>query len=124
MVDLASGTGVLGTGVTGVHGVGFAGPGVLAEGNGPTGTALQVQNGAIKVPAASASPVFQVVMGPGCNDFSHPLTDGDPTAILFVTPTGIDRPAVSVLFDVSNSRWALCTSSASTHTYNVLVIKR
>jgi hypothetical protein len=70
VVGVASDTGVLARGaVTGVHGASFgAGPGVLAEGNGAAGTALQVQNGAIKVPQAPDSPVFQLntPAGSGC----------------------------------------------------------
>lgn len=62
--DASSGTGVRGNSGTGagVHGYASNGTGVLAQGNGPTTTALQVSGGAIRVTGAglnTATAVFQ-----------------------------------------------------------------
>lgn len=85
----ARGIGVLGeaTNSTGI--------GVMARGSGPTGTALAITNGSIRVPGArlgATTPVFihrvmtnNVAFGNQLSVINHPLCNGDPNAILFVT---------------------------------------
>ncbi len=127
----------------GVHGLTNSpdGVGVVATGAGPTSTALQIFNGAVQVAGAglnTATPVF-VVRPPsaGVRAFfiNHPLTNGDPNAILIVTAAQapgalVAVPAVSAGYDFNIQQWFLLTTdgnlfgaSFSVMRYNVLVIK-
>jgi hypothetical protein len=72
------------------------GVGVLAFGAGSSGKALRIINGSISVDGAgigASTPVFvHVVSGTNVTAFNetiitHPLTDGDPDAILIITPS-------------------------------------
>jgi hypothetical protein len=124
---LPNGLGVVGVGNTGVFGASSgAGPGVLAAGSGASGTALQIQNGGIRVPQATASPVFQVTLNGGtCTFVSNPLTDGDPSAILFATAIASTSVASNVYFEITFNKWLVCVNGpAIPITVNVLVIKR
>ena len=104
-----SGWGVNGTTVSGIGVRGLAtdpsGVGVRAIGSGTTGTALEVSNGSIRVAGAglgTATAAFVHIAGAAntCDlnsDFfqtrvDNPFANGDPNAILFVTPT---HPEVS-----------------------------
>jgi hypothetical protein len=136
-----SGWGVNGTTVAGigVRGVATAsgGVGVRASGLAPTGIALEIVGGAIRVAGAgpgTTTPVFVHVISPAnsCNGsetvFDHPLVNGDPDAILIVTsraPMGF-RLWYGTMCGISD-RWGLYASagfsSVSFASYNVLVIK-
>ena len=108
-----SNSGVYGQSTTGpgVYGYASNGVGVRAQGGGPTKTALEVSNGAIKVTGAglntsTAVYIHEVHQSGGsanvCNDptfgfgysyLNHPMLNNNPDAILFVTGT---REAVVV----------------------------
>jgi hypothetical protein len=90
----ASGTGVWGSTSTGVALLGTSAAGGTAarlNAGSSTGTALEVQQGALKVTGAglnTATTAFQVQVttgGFGNILISNPLCDGDPSAILIVT---------------------------------------
>jgi hypothetical protein len=95
------------------------------------GTALDVNNGAIKVSGA-VRPAFVWTVPPAdhlssCTNIDHPLTNGDPNAILFVTYRSID---VSKYFTVGYrgdiQQWRACTGVAmgAGNQLGVLVIKQ
>lgn len=105
-----SGWGVNGTTVSGIGVRGVAssstGVGVRATGAGPTGIALEIAGGAIRVAGAGEgtfTPVFVQVptQANSCGGtfpstttttmIDHPLLNGDPDAILLVTPQGVTR---------------------------------
>jgi hypothetical protein len=160
-----SGNGVIGTGTsgtgangttntgTGVKGQAFAsgGTGVKATGIGSGTAALWIDNGSIRVTNAgneTTSTVFQHIVHTGTggntcqsNGFSildNPYANGDPNAILVVTPMEyIDNPviphsvfvayAATPLFDCPGGRWLVSPTTANTfgnlESYNVMVIK-
>jgi hypothetical protein len=112
---------------------------VRAEGGGGTSTALEVANGAIKVPPGSNSPVFvHTATATGLNGtvIDHPLTNNDPTAILIVTrrtrSTGgggeIITPNVAVTYSTIQNKWYLMQDPGITissgDSWNVLVFKQ
>ena len=124
-----------------------SGAGVSADGSGSSGIALRIANGGIRVSGAgvgTATPVFvhRATSGniegaaPHRTTITHPLCDGDPNAILIVTPnfnpggaaTGvIENHPIGVYFHPTLHQWqifhqdfAAMTVSAA---YNVLVIK-
>ncbi len=145
-----SGLGVNGVANTGVGVLGRAtsdsGVGVAATGAGPSGTALQIFNGAIKVLNAGVGTNTAVFVHPvgasapqSCID--HPMLNNAPGAILFVTVTsyfngitniGSAKP-VGVYYNVNASpgcsvgRWMIFNLDGSVLTsdvrYNVMVIK-
>jgi hypothetical protein len=121
-----------------------AGAGVNAEGTGPTGTALRIGNGAIKVPNAHTStstPVFihratAANIAGSLTDIDHPMTNGAPTALLIVTtnqsPPGAASPTINfpvgVIYNVFTNKWAIINQSPGgvmpvNAAFNVLVVK-
>ena len=132
----------------GVYGkAGGNGVGVFAEGGGPSGTALMLKNGGIRVNAAglnSNTPVFihqatasNITCGfSQCTEIDHPLTNGDPNAILFVTQnfnpdtitSTVNNPhPVGVQYLSTPSRWVIYNVDLAAMTdgavFNVLVVK-
>jgi len=157
-ISPTSGTGVqgqstIGTGVRGfsTSGVGVegrtisvSGVGVIARGSGASGTALQIQNGAIKVLGAgsgTSTPVFtqQATAGNTSGNYTlidHPMTNGDPNAILIVTPNWnpgggalgtYNNHPIGVFYSSSIGKWAIFNQDLTTMpvnaAFNVLVIK-
>jgi hypothetical protein len=126
---------------------GATGVGVYAEGDSSSGTALMLSNGGIRVNAAglnSNTPVFihqATTSNIGCTFFQctiidHPLTNGDPNAILFVTHnfnstaiTGsVNYPyPVGVMYIGATSRWVIYNVELIAMTdgavFNVMVVK-
>ena len=119
--------------------------GVFALGAGPSGTALEIFNGGIKVASAgigTSTPVFVHVATAGnINPFdtaqtiiTHPLTDGDPNAILIITPSlnyggsgGINSShPVGVGYNTFFHQWVIYnidgTAMVAGQQFNVLVI--
>jgi hypothetical protein len=151
-----SGTGVAGSSNTGVGVKGQASAagstGVKAQGNGSGTAALWIDNGAIRVTNAgneTNSPVFQHVVhtGTGGNTCSsnyysfidNPYTNGDPNAILLITPSyrwsGLGstlHSAIAIYADVTVgncpiNKWLIGHIDESAldnyEPYNVMVIK-
>ncbi len=148
-----SGKGVVGiaNGETGIGVWGLAnganGVGVYAQGSGsPTGTALMLNNGNIRVNGAglgTSTPVFihqatadNIACGfDQCTVIDHPLTNGDPNAILIVThnftPAGgsgaNDQNPVGVQYLSTSSKWAIyhinLTPMLEGTAFNILVVK-
>ena len=139
-----SNNGVYGESSTGMGVVGqtsaAGAAGVRAVGSGSAGTALQIENGAIRVVGAgnnTATAAFQYTAGAGCGAGSpdaviaNAQINGNPGVILIVTPVGSRKSAVSVAYDaagavcgVANS-WVFSTSDLSpiaARTFNILVI--
>jgi hypothetical protein len=136
----AMGTSRSGTGVRGLtdQGVGVeghaeAGTGVRAS-HGRGGTALEIANGAVRV-SGSLRPAFVHESRSGntggdstCID--HPLTNGEPEAMVLVTHrwggSGINIPAVGVFYEPQSRRWCIFTEGGSSMPlgipFNVLVI--
>ncbi len=130
-----SGYGVVGvtTAVTGV--------GVWAAGSGNSGTALRIQSGRIQVSGAglgTGTPVFihrAIAANIGFNEteIDHLLTNGDPNAILIVTPNFnpgggagvLNNHPIGVVYD--GSKWRIFNQDAVAMplnaAFNVLVIK-
>lgn len=102
---------------------------VRAEGGGSGGTALEIASGAIRVPGAGANthtPAFVHVATAGNSSFcdntgcycretviDHPMTNGRPDAILFVTingQAGEGDPMVDhVDYNTSTGKWSIWT---------------
>jgi hypothetical protein len=121
--------------------------GVYAEGGGPSGDALSISNGGIQVVGAGAganTPVFvHVVTAYNINPantpqtiISHVLTDGDPYAILIITPShnyggsggGFNSShPVGVSYNPSFNKWVIYnidgTPMVAGQQFNVLVVK-
>ena len=127
-----AGTGVFGSannqGGYGVH-ASYGGTGV--------GTALFVSNGALRVGGAMPTAFMHAVStGNRINAYSswvdNPICNGDPNALLFITPkstgTGSDPAPIVVTYDSTAGKWVVLTGDATalaTGTQmNVLVIKR
>jgi hypothetical protein len=154
--DSSSGDGVAGLSNSGAGVYGAAtsasGVGVWADGSGPTGTALKISNGAIKVPGAgisSTTPIFIhkataatiPVTAPQQTIIDNPLTNGDPNAILIVTPNynpggtvvAFNSKPIGVFYtgSMGNSfanKWGIFNLDISqamqvNATFNVLVVK-
>jgi hypothetical protein len=121
----------------------LTGVGVLAKGSGVTGTALKIETGAIKVAGASlgsGTPVFIHRAISGANivghytRIDHPLTNGDPNAILIVTPNwnpggvgGVaNNHSIGVFY--KDGRWAIFNQDSAAMpdkaAFNVLIVKR
>jgi hypothetical protein len=132
----------------GVYGasIGTNGVGVYAQGGGTSSYALMLNNGAIGVNGAgvgTSTPVFihqatnsNIACGfSQCTVIDHPLTNGDPNAILIVThnftPGGgsglSDSHAVGVQYLSTSSKWAIyhldLTAMFEGTAFNVLVVK-
>ncbi len=122
--------------------------GVFAYGAGPSGTALEIFNGGIKVPGAGVgtnTPVFihkatsgTIHLGATQRTYiDHPLVNGDPNAILIIThnsnPGNVAYNATidptGVYYDASylGGRWCIFTLNgnpiAVDSYFNVLVVK-
>lgn len=127
-----SGFGVVGGSHTGIgvqgHGVAAGSIGVQAH-HVAGGTALEINNGTIKV-AGAVRAAFSV---PGpfsgqnvCTSIDNPLTNGDSQALLFVTSQSRGS-GLSVDYHGSSdgARWYICNPGATIDgPVNVLVIKR
>ncbi len=145
----ASGIGVLGssTGATGIGGRFSGKTGVQASGAGEGAVALDLQNGAIKVSGAT-KPAFvhRASLANSSANYTvidHPLTNGDPNALLFITqvlnPGGgagfSFMPALGVQYlgatapEPFRNKWAIFTEDGTTPiptnvAFNVLVVKQ
>jgi len=120
-------------------------PAIRAVGGGSSGTALEISSGAIRVPGAganTATPAFIHVANAansrfcdlsGCYCFEtridHPMTNGNPSAILFVTlndRAGSGRPVIDrIFYDNNTSKWTIACSEWFCHgqKFNVLIFK-
>jgi hypothetical protein len=131
-----------GTGVTGrcdnganawgVYGTSLTGIGVLANGNDNSSspnTALKINGGALAV-GGTVKPAFvfeTVVVSSGSSQINNALSDGDPNAILVVTPRQDTPtvPAVDVYVLYSSGHWYMHSPSLTPGMrYNILVIKQ
>lgn len=111
------------------------------SGSGPTSRALQVGNGAIEV-TGNTRPAFvhQVDDANRCGGdepiagtiIDHPLANGTPNALLFVTPVGSDLAGVAVSVAYSpancaggNNRWVIVADGElpDGSEFNVLIIR-
>jgi hypothetical protein len=123
------------------------GIGVYAQGGSPSGTALMLSNGGIRVSGAGLgtnAPVFIHQATPGnitcgffqCTTIDHPLTNGDPNAILIVTQNfnpdtisgTVNNPhPVGVQYLSTPSRWVIYNVDLLAMTdgavFNVMVVK-
>ena len=78
------------------------------------------------------TPAFRytvIVGGNVCSSVVNPLINGDPNALIYVTPVqSTVNPATGVYLAFSAGSWSLCRSSgldlATGMTYNFLVIKQ
>ena len=130
------GTGLMGeadngSNAWGVAGYSNSGIGVIALSDDNVSTphtALKINGGKLAVGGAVRPAfVFTVaVVSSNCTSLSSPLFDGDPNAMIFVTPrqTTITVPATDVRV-LYNSGWNLCSPSlAPGMTYNILVVNQ
>ena len=92
------------------------------------GTALDINNGAIKVSGGFRSAfTWTAPTGGPCTILDHPLTNGDPNAILFVT---FQAPVTGRLAYITvDQRWWVCAVDSfrdllAGDKVNVLVIKQ
>lgn len=117
---------------------------VTATGTGATSTALEISNGAIKVTGANKPAFIHTVAEetpsiPNTLPYSridHPLANGDPNALLFVTRnmdvTGTPASysvAWGIEYDPVQEKWAIVSEDGTTAIpagtrFNVLVIKQ
>jgi hypothetical protein len=92
------------------------------------GTALDINNGSIKVSGAvRAAFVYQNAVTQLCAPIDHPLLNGDPNAMVFVTTKNGRGTAASVVYDLVPSQWSICMGGDLVYQgerYNVLVIKQ
>jgi len=136
----ASGVSGTSTSASGVLGSSSSGPGVKSSYTGAgAGTSLEVNNGAIKTTGGNQS-AFIHLATPGSlvanyTVITNPLTDGDPTASLFVTP--LLSPAmgvycnfpIGVSFVLAIGKWVIFNQTGLAGVipvnamFNVLVIK-
>ena len=128
----------------GVYGTSTSGSGVVADNSFPSGTALTIQQGAIRVAGAgvgTSTAVFiqEAIYGTSgnmCNSnkdtiIDNPLTNGDPNAILFVMINGVSSVWETIVFyDSTNycgygQRWGIINYGAipNGQKFNVLVVK-
>ena len=121
-----------GTNAWGVYGHSNEGIAVFALGGDNTTTpniALKIAGGKLAV-AGNVQPAFILTVGvvsSGCTSLSSPLFNGDPSAMIFVTPrqTTVTVPATDVRVLYNTGTWNLCSPSlAPGMTYNVLVINQ
>jgi hypothetical protein len=121
-----------GTNAWGVYGHSSSGIGVIAAGGDNSitpNTALQIHGGKLAV-GGSVKPAFiftVVVVSSNCSNMSSPLFDGDPNAMIFVTPRQTDAtlPATNVKVVYGFGIWDLCSPSlAPGMMYNILVINQ
>jgi hypothetical protein len=96
------------------------------------GTALDIYNGSIKV-SGTVRTAFTYTApfdgtAPSCRAISHPLLDGDPTALVFVTSQNSLKPALGINYVGGPFGWVLCTGASAVlvggDKVNVLVIKQ
>lgn len=103
---------------------------------GSTGIALQITNGAIKV-AGTYRPAFRHTataanITSNYTRISHPMCDGDSTAILIVTPTYgnviYNAHPIAVFYSSTSGKWAIYNEDLAAmpvnKQFNVLVIKQ
>ncbi|MBA4156964.1 MAG: collagen-like protein [Gemmatimonadetes bacterium] len=123
------GAGVEGlTGVTGAVGVRASAP--------ANGTALEIVAGAIRVTGAGVNTntaAFILQGGGHITTIDHPLTNGDPTAIILVTRRGAsshsDPTPVYVQYNAISQKWAIHHAEhpggafTSVERFNVMIIK-
>jgi hypothetical protein len=153
--DTSTGDGVAGISNSGAGVYGAAttsnGAAVWADGSGPTGTALKISNGGIKVVGAgigSTTPVFIHKALAATIPVAHtqqtiidsPLTNGNPNVMLIVTPNynpggvfaAFDNTPVGVFYTGSTgdsfaNKWGIFNMDLSpmtvNSTFNVLVVK-
>ena len=119
-----------GTNAWGVFGFSSSGAGVVASGgdNSSTpSTALRIYGGKLAV-GGSVKPAFVFTVSgvsAGCGAMSNPLLNGDPDAMIFVTPRQVDDGPVAVGYNFANQMWYLCGSPLIDGAqYNVLVINQ
>ena len=116
------------------------------NGNGSSDIALRIANGGIQVAGAginASTPVFThqataagiSACGGFCTEIDHPLTNGNPNAILIVTqnstPGGnfvtVNPREINVFYDTRTNKWGITNSDETTMptgaAFNVLVVK-
>jgi hypothetical protein len=122
-----------GTNAWGVYGKSNDGIAVYAQGGDNSTTpniALKIAGGKLTVAGNNVQPAFVLTVGvvsSGCASMSSPLFNGDPNAMIFVTPrqTTVTVPATDVRVLYNTGIWSLCSPSlAPGMTYNLLVINQ
>ncbi len=156
--EAASGNGVFGITESGrgVYGIGlyYGASGVVAKNENTSGAALEIEQGSFRVAGAGVDTdttvfIHQAVTGASgniCPAYSgtvtvidHPLTNGDPYAILIITPNGGTlgagvgpaNPYLFVEYDANNQcgfgqRWVIINNLSAIPNgtkFNVMVIK-
>lgn len=104
---------------------------LVAKGNG-SNAALEVDNGALKVsgptPTAFVHTLTAANTVSATSTITNPLTDGDPTAMLFVTRVGSSVSASPSGVSYVSGRWQINNTNFHSfiigEQFNVLVIKR
>lgn len=139
---VTTGSAVATYGVSGQSSSSF-GAGVWAQGSGNSGTALKISSGGIKVEGAglgTSTPVFihratAATIPAGAAQqtlIAHPLTDGDPNAILIVTPNYnpsniLNNHPIGVFYHTSSNKWGIfnqdLVAMPNNAAFNVLVVK-
>jgi hypothetical protein len=133
-----SGTGLFATSNSGtaIYGHSTSGSAIRADGNGASTAALEISNGALKVSGDRLTvPAFTVTVkdsGYSSVIIDHPLTNGDPTALVFITvqrTADSDGPYDIYYETLQNCNcWeihnSLNNSIPAGMKFNVLVIKR
>lgn len=125
-----SGFGVVGGAHTGIgvqgHGVTGGSIGVQAH-HVAGGTALEINNGALRVGGAVRTAFVVTVNGdPTCMGLDHPLLNNDPDAIVFVAGKDTYTPLVT-FYNRYNFDWHVCAATgfmAAGTRVSVLVIKQ
>jgi hypothetical protein len=139
--DSASNVGVYGLTDTGYAVVGGAGTGIGVQGYAASGahsiavqavhlaggTALDIRNGALMA-SGTVRTAFAATIpaNAACLLHSHPLLDGDPSVLLFLTPQ-VAGITASAQYNPNQGRWYICSNSAPLSTplpVAVLVIKQ
>jgi hypothetical protein len=115
---------------------GNSAPAIKAEHAAAAGTALEITRGAIRVAGAgldTPTPAFWTTLGCGAKYLESPYSNGNPNAIILVTPRSINGasfPAAYVEYDGAVGKWMLKTNSGACggsyniqYMYNVLIIR-
>jgi hypothetical protein len=93
-------------------------------------TALRINGGKIYVSGTNVKPAFIFtvsVVGSGCTSIINPLINGDPNAIIIVTPRQdtITVPSTDVRVLYNTGIWNLCSPTlAPGMEYNMLIINQ
>jgi hypothetical protein len=133
--DSAARVGVMGLTDTGHGVVGGAGTGVGVQGYASSGansiamqavhldggTALEIRNGTIKVSGDVRTAFIVTLPSAGCHLVDHPLLNGDPNALVFVTAKRESYYSAANWASFYD-RWGICAIGASTGPTPVMVL--